>query len=53
MFDGRGGPLNYSVYDDDQVVLQEQTIDELASMRAIRAYLKPAAFQPPGFIVNP
>ena len=47
VFDGTGGPLNYSVDDDDHIVLHEQTIDKLGSMRAIRAYLKPAAFEVP------
>jgi hypothetical protein len=52
VFDGIGGPLNYSVDDDDHIVLHEQTIDQLGSMRAIRAYLKPAAFEPPVLIVT-
>jgi hypothetical protein len=47
VFDGIGGPLNYSVDDDDHIVLHEQTIDQLGSMRAIRAYLKPTAFEVP------
>ena len=47
VFDGTTGPLNYSVDDDDHIVLHEQTIDQLGSMRAIRAYLKPAAFEVP------
>jgi hypothetical protein len=47
VFDGKTGPLNYSVDDDDHIVLHEQTIDQLGSMRAIRAYLKPAAFEVP------
>ena len=51
VFDGKGGPLNFSV-DDDHIVLHEQTIDQLGSMRAIRAYLKPAAFEPPAFTVT-
>jgi hypothetical protein len=33
-----GRALNYSV-DEDDLVLREQTIDQLGSMRAIRAYL--------------
>jgi hypothetical protein len=47
VFDGKTGPLNYSVDDDDYIVLHEQTIDQLGTMRAIRAYLKPAAFEVP------
>lgn len=47
VFDGKTGPLNYSVDDDDHIVLHEQTIDQLGSIRAIRAYLKPAAFEVP------
>ena len=53
VFDGTTGPLNYSVDDDDDIVLHEQTIDQLGSMRAIRAYLEPAAFEPPAFVVMP
>ena len=47
VFDGATGPLNYSVDDDDHIVLHEQIIGQLGSMRAIRAYLKPAAFEVP------
>jgi hypothetical protein len=48
VFDGTTGPLNYSVDDDDHIVLHEQ----LGSVRAIRAYLNPAAFEPPAFRVT-
>ena len=51
VFNGKGGPLNYSVDDDDHIVLHEQTIDLLGSMRAIRAYLKPAAFDVPPLVI--
>ena len=51
VFDGKTGPLNYSVDDDDHIVLHEQTIDQLGSMRAIRAYLKPAAFEVPPLVI--
>ena len=49
--DGKNGPLNYSVDDDDHIVLHEQTIDQLVSMLAIRAYLKPAAFEVPPLVI--
>ncbi len=51
VFDGATGPLNYAVDEDDHIVLHEQTIDQLGSMRAIRAYLKPAAFEPPALAI--
>ena len=51
MFDGKGGPLNYSFDDDDHIVLHEETIDQLGSMRAIRTYLQPAAFEVPPFVI--
>ena len=51
VFDGVTGPLNYSVDDDDHVVLHEQTIDQLGTMRAIRAYLKPAALEVPSLAI--
>ena len=51
VFDGATGPLNYSVDDDDQIVLHEQTIYQLGSIRAIRAYFKPAAFEVPPLII--
>ena len=51
VFDSKTGPLNYSVDDDDHIVLREQTIDQLGSMRAIRAYLKPAAFEVPSLVI--
>ena len=51
VFDGATGPLNYSVDDDDHIVLHEQTIDQLGSIRAIRAYLKPTAFEVPPMVL--
>jgi hypothetical protein len=53
VFDGKTGPLNYSVDEDDHVVLHEQTIDQLGSIRAIRAYLKPASFVVPALRIAP
>lgn len=53
VFDGTKGPLNYSVDEDDHVVLHEQTIDQLGSIRAIRAYFKPAAFEVPALNIAP
>lgn len=46
-FDGTTGPFNYDADEDDRVVLTAETIEKLGSMRAIRAYLKPAAFVVP------
>ena len=40
IYDGKHGPFNYSVDEDDHVVLHEQTIVQLGSIRAIRAYLE-------------
>lgn len=51
VFDGISGPLNYATDDDDHVMLHVQTIIELGSMRAIRAYLKPADFEVPLLVV--
>ena len=51
VFDDKDGSLNYSADDDDHIVLHEQTIDQLGSMRAIRAYLKPAAFEVPPMVL--
>ena len=53
VFDGANGPLNYSVDGDDHAMLHEQTIDQLGSIRAIRAYLKPAAFAVPALLIAP
>ena len=47
IFDGKQGPFNYDADEDDRAVLIAETIDRLGSMRAIRAYLKPAAFVVP------
>ena len=50
-YDGKSGPYNFDVNDDDIVMLAVQTIEQLGSMRAIRAYLKPAAFEMPPLVV--
>ncbi len=47
IFDGKRGPFNYDADEDDRIVLTAKTIEQLGSMRAIRAYLKPAAFVVP------
>ena len=36
---------------DSAVVLHPETIEQLGSMRAIRAYLKPAGFEPPPLLI--
>lgn len=51
IYDGKHGPFNYSVDEDDHVVLHEQTIVQLGSIRAIRAYLKPASFAVPPLVI--
>lgn len=54
VFDSKGkdGPLNYDADEDEHVVLHPETIEQLGSMRAIRAYLKPAAFNPPPLVIS-
>lgn len=52
VFDGVTGPLNFTTDDEDHLVLDVQTITQLGSMRAIRAYLKPADFEVPPLIVR-
>jgi hypothetical protein len=51
VYDGKNGPLNYSVDDSDNVMLHAQTIDHLGSMRAIRHYLAQAEIVIPPFSV--
>lgn len=52
VFDGSGnGPLNYDADEDERVVVHPATIERLGSMRAIRAYLKPASFEPPPLLI--
>lgn len=49
--DGKTGPLNFSVDEDDNVVLHAQTIGQLGSMRAIRRYIAQAEIDLPPFTV--
>lgn len=52
VFDGSAnGPLNYAADEEGAVVIHPETIENLGSMRAIRAYLKPASFQPPPLVI--
>ena len=51
VFDGNNGPLHYDADEDERVVLNPETIERLGSMRAIRAYLKPATFEPPPLVI--
>jgi hypothetical protein len=53
IFDGKRGPFNYDADEDDRVVLTAETIDQLGSIRAIRAYLKPASFEVPALRIAP
>ncbi len=49
---GKTGPLNFSVDEDDRLVLHAATIGQLASMRAIRRYITEAEIQIPAFAVQ-
>jgi hypothetical protein len=51
VYDGKNGPLNYAVDEDDNVILHAQTIDQLGSIRAIRKYLAKAEIIIPPFAV--
>lgn len=51
VYDGNSGSYNFDVNDDDIVMLAVQTIEQLGSIRAIRAFLKPAAFEIPPLVV--
>jgi hypothetical protein len=52
VFDDSDGPLNYDADEDERIVLNPETIERLGSMRAIRTYLKPAAFEPPPLVIS-
>ena len=52
VYDGKNGPLNYDVDEDDSVVLHGHTIEQLGSMRAIRAYLKAAKITLPALVIT-
>lgn len=52
VYDGKNGPLNFAVDDDDRLVLHVQTIERLGSMRAIRRYVAEAEFDIPAFVVR-
>lgn len=52
VYNGKKGPLNYSVDDSDNVMLHAQTINQLGSMRAIRRYLARAEITIPPFAVG-
>jgi hypothetical protein len=51
VYDGKHGPLNYDVDDDDHIVVHAHTIQQLGSMRAIRAYLKAAEIAVPPLVI--
>ena len=42
VFDGSNGPFNYDTDDHDVVMVSQETITHLGSLRAIRAYFKQA-----------
>ena len=49
--DGKTGPLNFTVDEDDMLMLHAQTIEQLCSMRAIRRYIAQAEIMLPPFAV--
>jgi hypothetical protein len=51
VYDGKSGPLSYAATDDGEIVLHASTIEQLATIRHIRAYLKPAEYVVPPLIV--
>ncbi len=51
VFDGKSGPFNFTVDEDDRLVLHAQTIGQLGSMRAIRRYIAEADIEIPAFAV--
>ena len=52
VFDGRTGPLNYDVDEDDHVVVHAHTIGQLGLMRAIRRYLNAAEIAIPALVLT-
>jgi hypothetical protein len=52
VYDGKTGPFNFAVDDDDRLVLHAQTIGQLGSMRAIRRYIAEAEIEIPAFSVQ-
>jgi hypothetical protein len=52
VYNGKNGPLNYATDDDDEVVLHISTLEQLATMQAIRAYLKPANYVVPPLVIS-
>ena len=53
VYDGKAGPLNFAVDDDDNVLVYAQAIDQLGSMRAIRRYIAQAEIVIPPFAIAP
>lgn len=51
VYDGKTGPLNYDVDEDDHVVVHANIIAQLGSMRAIRHYLKAAETEIPALVL--
>ena len=51
VYDGKSGPFNFSVDEDDRLVLHVETITRLGSMRAIRRYITEAEIDLPPFAV--
>jgi len=52
VFEGTDAPKCYAVSEDDDVVIDHDTIKELGSLAAILAYFDAAAFVTPPFIVE-
>lgn len=51
VYDGTSGPFNFSVDEDDRLVLHVETITRLGSIRAIRRYIAEAEIDLPPFAV--
>ncbi len=52
VFDGKICPLNYDADEDDRIMLAVETIVQLGSICAIRAYLNPADFNVPPLVIT-
>ena len=49
VFDGKTGPFNYDTNDDNVLIVSRETITNLGSLRAVRAYFKQADIAIPPF----
>ena len=51
IFDGKNGPFNFDTNEDDVVMVSQETITHLGSLRAVRAYFKPAEIEIPPLVI--